>query len=113
MTDTIADLPTTWALLAQAISERRPVRARYHGHERLLCSHLLGWKRGRAKVLAFQADGDTTQGELSHEPSQRWRSLFVDEIENPAITHEPWATAPNYSLDTNAIDRITLAIQPP
>lgn len=46
--------PPQWAVLQQAIREKRPVRARYHGTERLLCPHALGWKNGRPKVLCYQ-----------------------------------------------------------
>jgi hypothetical protein len=110
MTATVSILPSAWAIFAQAIAERRPVRARYHGHERLLCPHAIGWKHGKAKLLAFQAGGTTQQGPLPLDPQQRWRSLFVDDIQNPTITNEPWTTAPNYSLHTNAIDTIAIAI---
>jgi hypothetical protein len=111
MTANVSNLPSAWAILAQAIAQRRPVRARYHDHERLLCPHALGWKHGQAKVLAFQAEGATNHGPLPLDPRQRWRSLFVDDIDTPTITDEQWSTAPNYCLPTSAIDTIAFAIQ--
>ncbi len=102
--------PSAWLVLEQALRAKCPVRARYHGHERLICPHALGWKNGRAKVLAYQAGGTTSRGAVPTDPDQRWRSLFVDEIEDPTITDGPWQTAANRSLDSNGIDELELHI---
>lgn len=111
MIATTADRPPVWATLAQALTERRPVRARYHGAERVLCPHALGWKKGRPKVLSYQAGGTTSQGALPDASHQRWRSMFVDEIEEAVIiTDRPWETGPNYSHNTNCIDEMELAV---
>ena len=112
-TATTMTKPPQWAVLQQAINEKRPVRAGYHGTERLLCPHMLGWKNGRPKVLSYQARGTTTHTPLPQDPRQRWRSMFVDEIEQPTITDEPWETAQNYSHTTNAIDDPEIAVDIP
>ena len=104
--------PPAWAILEQALIERRPVQATYHGHQRLLCPHTLGWRNNRPKVLAYQADGTTSQGTLTPNPHQRWRSMFIDEIQNATITNHPWQTADNYTPTTNGIDTIHLHITP-
>jgi len=104
---------TTWDLLAEALARRRPVRARYRGTERLLCPHLLGHKNGRAKVLCYQSGGATSQGRLPKEPSQCWRSLFVDDLEDAKIVNGGfWATADNYSLNTNCVDKVEICVAP-
>jgi hypothetical protein len=105
---------TAWTVLADSLTKRRAVRVRYHGHDRVLCPHLLGWKHGRAKVLAYQSDGTTSAGPLPARPQQRWRSLFVDEIEQitPAPDH-PWQTADNYTADSNCVDQIALTVPTP
>jgi len=109
-----SERPLAWEVLARALAERRPVRAHYHGTERLLCPHLLGFKNGRAKTLAYQAAGATTTASpLPADPAQRWRSLFVDEIDSPIITDEPWQTADNYSHDSNCVDVVIGAIPLP
>jgi hypothetical protein len=107
----ISPRPPAWDLLAQALTERRPVRALYRGAERTLCPHALGWKNRRAKLLAYQSDGTTSHGPLPTDTHQRWRSMFIDEIETAVLTDQPWQTADNYSLNTNTIDHIELAIQ--
>lgn len=105
------ELGTPWAVLARAISERRPVRARYHGYGRVLCPHVLGWKNGRPKVLAYQTRGATSSGPLPVQPEQRWRSLYVDEIEDATIAWDcAWQTADNYTASSNCIDEVALSI---
>jgi hypothetical protein len=114
MTADITELNSTWAVLARALTERRPVRARYHGHDRILCPHLLGWKHGRPKVLAYQTGGTTSTGSLPPQPDQRWRSLYIDQIDQAAIAREhPWQTPSNYTPDSNCVDQIAFAISEP
>jgi hypothetical protein len=100
-------------VLERALIDRRPVRVRYHGQERIVCPHLLGWKNGRAKVLSYQSDGATSQGRLPHDPRHSWRSMFVDEVEDPVITDHSWQTALNYSPETNCIDQLEIAVRAP
>lgn len=103
--------PPAWAVLAQALTERRTVRAHYHGHERLLCPHALGWKHGRAKVLAYQTAGASSNGPLPDAPHHRWRSLFIDEIQDAQIAIDvPWQSADNYTPRSNCIDDLELSI---
>jgi hypothetical protein len=105
--------PPAWATLAQAMAVRRPVRARYHGAERLLCPHLLGWKAGRAKTLCYQSGGATSRGELAEQPEERWRSLFVDDLETVELVEDgTWATAANYSPMTSCVDVAELFVTP-
>ena len=101
-----------WQLLEQALRLRRPVRVGYHGHQRLLCPHAMGWKNGRAKVLAYQSGGATSNGRLPTDPHQRWRWMFIDELEGPLLTNEPWQTADNYRGHSNGIDHLAVAIDP-
>jgi len=109
----LTPLPSAWSVLSQALIAHHTVRARYHGHERLLCPHLLGWKNGRPKVLAYQAGGTTSSGELSPRRQQHWRSLFVDEIEDAVtVPSHPWHSADNYSSQSNCVDEIALQITP-
>jgi len=104
------DRPAAWAVLEQALIQRRPVQARYHGQDRVLCPHALGWKNGRPKVLCYQADGTTDHGALPTNRLQRWRSMFIDDIEEPTIIDGPWRTAPNYSRDSNCIDELEIDV---
>jgi hypothetical protein len=110
MTSSVDTLPRppAWDVLARALKELRPVRARYHGQERILCPHALGWKNGHAKVLCFQSGGTTSHGTLPQDPTQRWRSMFIDQIEEATLTDGPWETAMNHSTNSNCIDQLAM-----
>ncbi|MCA1681650.1 MAG: WYL domain-containing protein [Actinobacteria bacterium] len=103
-----------WATLEAALRERRPVRLSYHGRLRTVCPHALGWKNGKAMLLAYQIGGQT--GSLSADPRQRWRNLFVHEIDHvdAADPSSRWETADNYNPahPFNAIDHLSIAVVP-
>jgi len=104
--------PPAWDVLARALAERQPVRARYHGHERVLCPHALGWRGRRAKVLAYQAAGTTSTGELPAAAHLRWRSMFVEELEGPAIVEARREGTGNYSGAPIGMDVVEVALGP-
>lgn len=115
MTTTPA-LPIAWAPLEAALRQRRPVRLSYHGKQRLVCPHALGWKNARAMLLAYQTGGETTSGTLPADPRKRWRCLFIDEVDSVAAADKTsaWGTADNYnpSHPFHVIDEVTVAITP-
>jgi hypothetical protein len=109
----ITVIPTAWTALEEALRERHPVRVLYHGHERVLCPHALGWKNGRAMLLGYQAGGWTSSGALDTDPHKRWRCLFVDEVAK--VLAEPgkdWQSADNYDPvhPFNSIDDVFVAV---
>lgn len=104
------DRPPAWAVLEKAIEQRRSVSARYHAGQRIVCPHALGWKAGRAKVLVYQSEPTTTRGAIAADARQQWRSMFVDEIDNPALTDQPWRTADNYTPICNNIDEVEIDV---
>jgi len=112
MTTTTA-LPMAWAPIEAALRHRRPLRVSYHGKQRLVCPHALGWKNDRPMVLAYQTGGDTTSGTLAADPRKRWRCLFVDEIDQvEAAPAAAWGSADNYnpSRPFHTIDEVAVAI---
>jgi len=114
MTSAARTLPMAWAVLEGALRERRPVLVSYHGRNRLICPHALGWKAGRAMLLGYQTGGETTIGPLPADPRQRWRCFYVDEVASvtPAAAGSPWATAQNYNpcRPFPSADEVTVAV---
>lgn len=114
MTTTI---PSAWEPLEAALRQRQPVHITYHGRQRLISPHALGWNNhGRPLVLAYQTGGHTTTGTLHPDPRRRWRCLLIDEVDhvdtaNPA---DPWETADNYNPahPFPATNNVTIAITP-
>jgi hypothetical protein len=116
MTTTPGLLPMAWAPLEAALRARHPVLVCYHGRQRLICPHALGWKAGRPLLLGYQTGGQTSTGALPADPRQRWRCLYVDEIDQVVAqnTARRWGTADNYNYSHPfpAIDEVTIAITP-
>lgn len=109
----ITAIPTTWTALEAALRERQPVSVAYHGRERVLCLHALGWSNGRALLLGYQVGGETSTGSLDTDRRKRWRCLFVDEIEQ--VVAEPgrtWESADNYNPahPFSSIDEVAFAV---
>ncbi len=95
---TTATLPATWAALEAALRQRRPIAISYHGRQRLVCPHALGWHNARALLLGYQSGGQTSTGTLPADPRLRWRCFFVDEVDliDEAGPADTWQTAVNY-----------------
>jgi hypothetical protein len=112
----ITVLPVAWSLLEKALRERRPVEVSYHGRQRLICPHALGWSNGRPLVLGYQSGGETSTGALAGDPRQRWRCMFVDDIERvaPAEPASRWQSADNYNCSHPfpAADDVAIAVTP-
>lgn len=92
----MATVPQAWAVLELALVERRVVRLRYHGHDRVVCPHVLGWKSGRAMCLCYHVGGTTSEGTLRADPRERWRSMFVDQVEEAVLTGDAWQSGEDY-----------------
>lgn len=97
-----------------AIDPRLPGVNYTTGAEDQLCvPQTLGWKHGRAMLLAYQSGGQTTNGTLPADPHKRWRCLFVDEVDHIAVDRTAqWESASNYnhSRPFSAIDDVTVAV---
>jgi len=67
-------------------------------------------------LLGYQTGGQTSTGTLPADPRQRWRCMFVDEVDEVLVGElaGPWGTADNYnsSHPFPAIDEVTIAVTP-
>ena len=80
-------------LIKQAIAERKLISAVYHGKQRELCPHVLGWKTDREHALFFQVGGDSSKG-LASDGS--WRCLNLYELSEVEIREGEFRTGANY-----------------
>jgi len=103
--------PGARAVLAHVIVGRRSVSACDHDNKhRLFCPHVLGSKAGRVTLLASQPAPATTHSATVTDPRQQRRSLFVDEMNDPALTDHAWQTADNDTPDCNEIDEVEIDV---
>lgn len=113
--NTTLPVPAAWAPLEAALRARQAILVSYHGHQRQVCPHALGWKAGRAMLLAYQTGGYTTTGALPTDPRHRWRCMHIDQIDHLiADPTSKWETADNYNPTRPfpAIDHTAIAITP-
>jgi hypothetical protein len=107
--------PPAWKPLEVAVRHRQAVQVSYHGRQRVISPHALGWKNNRALLLAYQPAGHTTTT-LPGQPHPGWRCMYLDEIEHVAAANpaRKWATTDTYNpaRPFPAIDHVTLAITP-
>lgn len=107
--------PPAWNTLEAALRQRRPVQLDYHGRQRTVCPHALGWKNNKAMLLAYQTGAPTH--DPPGDPRKQWRNLFVDQIHDATLADPAtaWETADNYNPahPFNAIDQLAVAIAAP
>jgi hypothetical protein len=105
--------PPAWAPLEAALRARHPLSVCYHGRQRVVCPHALGWNNARPMLLGYQVGGQTSTGTLDPDPRKRWRCMYIDEIDHihPDET-TPWATADNYNASRpfRTIEQVALAV---
>lgn len=113
---TTPDPTTTWDQLHAALQAHHPVRLSYHGRQRLVCPHALGWKANRPMLLAYQTDGQTRPGTLPPNPHHGWRCFYIDHIDNlhTAGPDTTWISADTYNpaRPLPAIDQLAAATTP-
>jgi hypothetical protein len=98
-----------YQMLAEAITAKQQVVARYPGEERVFSPHALGAKRGVSHVLVYQfAGGSRTGLPLEGE----WRCLNADELRDLRLETGAWHTAPNVFSSQSCLDEIEVLAEP-
>ena len=98
-----------YSMLAEAISSKQQVVARYGGEERVFSPHVLGTKRGIAHVLVYQYAGGSRTG---LPPGGEWRCLNVDDMSEIRLEPGAWRTAPNVFNPQTCLDDVDVVVEP-
>ena len=97
--------------IRQAILDRAIVTARYRGHLREMCPHVIGRKHGTPMALMYQFGGSSSSPLAPAGSPANWRCVLIDELEDVVVrpaTGE-WYTADDYSLEQSCVDDIDVA----
>lgn len=78
-------------LIRRAITDKKLIRFRYHGHARVCEPHVYGRKDGRDGVLTYQVGGTSKSGNLPD-----WRRVYFDEMSGFEVTAEMFMGARPY-----------------
>ena len=105
-------MPTVYEIVRDAIVNKKIVRAIYDGHERIMCPHVLGTKKGRPQALFYQFGGTSSSGLSPDGSPSNWRCLFLDLLEDVSSqdANGQWHTAPNHSRPQTCVDNIDVEV---
>ena len=102
---------TTFELVWDAIAKKKRVHARYKGHSRVLCPHVLGYKDGREQCLFYQVSGGSDSGLGPAGSSQNWRCIPLDGIDEIELAEGSWYTADTTGhRDQNCVDQVVITV---
>lgn len=104
-------MSTLFELIWDAIVHKRQVLARYHGHPRVLCPHVLGYKDGKEHCLFYQVSGTSRSGLGPRGSSENWRCMDLDELDDVSAREGSWYTAHhNHDRPQTCVDQIVIAV---
>ncbi len=100
-------MPSVYEIVKDAIQNKKVIVASYDGHERIMCPHVLGTKKGRPQALFYQFAGSSRSGLSPDGSPNNWRCLFLDQLGDVRSedAHE-WHSAPNHSRPQTCVDQI-------
>jgi len=100
--DEIETVEHMYALIREAIRNRKILAVNYRGSIREACPHVLGKKKGRAYTLLYQFGGETASGLKPDGSPENWRCLRVDELTHVAVRESGGRVAHGAELFCNA-----------
>ena len=93
-----------YRLVWTAVASKKPIEARYDGHQRLLCPHRLGRNSdGETRVLCYQYGGQSASGLQWSTSPENWRCLVLEKLSQVRLREDEWRTAPNYSRPATCV----------
>jgi hypothetical protein len=98
-----------YTILADAITSKQQVVARYQDEERIFSPHALGTKRGVTHVLVYQYAGGSRTG---LPPGGEWRCLNVEELSEIRLEPGAWRTAENVFNPQTCLDEVEVVADP-
>jgi hypothetical protein len=101
--------PDAYAVVRQAILDRRQIVTDYKGHRRLLCPHCIGTKHGRPQALFFQFGGG---GNRDLPPGGEWRCMAIDRMANIESPDGEWHSRGDYVGAGSCIDEVDVEVEP-
>jgi hypothetical protein len=99
----------TYQLLVQAMTQRKQVYCFYKGFRRAVCPIILGHKKGKERVLAFQFDGGASEG---LPPGGEWKCLELAKMSHVELQDGPWRSGSRHSEAQHCVDDVDIDMNP-
>ena len=87
-------MATVQELIVDAIQKRLIVTAMYQDYERIMCPHVIGYKKGILNAFFFQFAGGSKSGLA---PGGQWRCIHVDDLTQVSCSQGEWHTKEDYA----------------
>ena len=105
------DAAVSYALIRQAIMEKKVVRAIHHGLYREMCPHVIGATNGEACALFYQFGGQSISHSIEPGHSMdNWRCINISELSEVTIEEGAWHTASYDSKLQSCIDELDAVV---
>jgi len=93
-----------YRLIWAAVANKRPIKAVYKEHPRLLCPHILGRNQaGQRRVLCYQYGGESQSGLEPMGSPANWRCIVLERLRAVELLEGSWKTAPNHSRPATCV----------
>lgn len=99
-----------YALIRQAIIDKKIVRAKYRGYIRLMCPHAIGRKNGQKHALFYQFAGGSSKPLSPDGSKDNWKCMHVNRLSEVSIQDGEWHTANSHTQPQSCIDRIDVEV---
>jgi hypothetical protein len=100
-----------YQLVRSAILAKRIIVARYNGHVREMCPHVIGYgPSGNEQALFYQFGGGSSTGIGPDGSRDNWRCIRLDGLRDIKIVDGPWHTAPNHSRPQTCVQEIDVEV---
>lgn len=99
----------TYDLVRQAIINKQCVTCFYNGFLRKMTPHVIGTKKNIQQALFYQYGGESSSG-LSTDPTQNWRCIPIDKIQQLSINDDTFQTSYNHSKKQTCVDNIDVEV---
>lgn len=98
----------SYAVLRNAIVNKKQVTCTYRGFYREICPHVIGkGKDGHEMVLSYQFAGQSSTG---LPPGGEWRCMRVDEMSHVTSRDGDWHTGDNRSRPQTCVKDIDVEV---
>jgi hypothetical protein len=102
----------SYALIRQAILEKKAIYATYSGLHREMCPHVIGTKNGKPQALFYQYGGESSSRPIQPDGSpDNWRCIEIAKLSNVQIADVGiWHTAPDHSRPQTCVGDVDVAV---
>lgn len=101
----------SYALIRNAILERKIVRAVYQGLYCEMCPHLIGRRKNKDCALCYQFGGRSSLGLIQPDGSiDNWRCIDLDDLSEVTIEDGAWHTASYDSKLQTCVDYVDVVV---